>query len=51
VSSDAVRYFTLGKQSLYRADIQQAVLMFGEALELDPNFAEAHEYLGAACWR
>lgn len=50
-SLDAVRYFTLGKQSLYRADIQQAVLMFGKALELDPNFAVAHEYLGAAYWR
>jgi len=50
-SLDAVRYFTLGKQSLYRADVPQAVLMFTKALELDPNFAVAHEYLGAAYWR
>ncbi len=50
-SLDAVRYFTLGKQSLYRADVPQAVLMFSKAVELDPNFAVAHEYLGAAYWR
>jgi serine/threonine protein kinase/tetratricopeptide (TPR) repeat protein len=46
-SLDAVRYFTLGKQSLYNGDPAQAVLMFSKALELDPNFAMAHEYLGA----
>jgi serine/threonine protein kinase/tetratricopeptide (TPR) repeat protein len=46
-SLDAVRYFTLGKQSLYNGDPSQAVLMFSKALELDPNFAMAHEYLGA----
>ena len=45
-SLEAVRYFTLGKQSLYRADAPQAVLMFSKAVELDPNFAVAHEYLG-----
>lgn len=50
-SLEAVRYFTLGRQSLYRADIPQSVLMFTKALELDPNFAVAHEYLGAAYWR
>lgn len=50
-SLDAVRYFTLGKQSLYRADIPQAVLLFSKAVETDPNFAIAHEYLGAAYWR
>jgi tetratricopeptide (TPR) repeat protein len=47
-SLDAVRYFTLGKQSLYNGDPPQAVLMFSKALELDPNFAMAHEYLGAS---
>jgi tetratricopeptide (TPR) repeat protein len=46
-SLEAVRYFTLGKQSLYNGDPSQAVLMFTKALELDPNFAVAHEYLGA----
>jgi len=47
-SLDAVRYFTLGKQNLYRADAPQAVLMFSKAIELDPNFAVAREYLGAS---
>jgi len=46
-SLEAVRYFTLGKQSLYNGDPSQAVLMFTKALELDSNFAVAHEYLGA----
>jgi len=47
-SLDAVRYFTLAKQSLYDGDPTQAVLLFTKALELDSNFALAHEYLGAA---
>ena len=47
-SLEAVRYFTLAKQSLYAGDPSQAVLMFTKALELDSNFAVAHEYLGAA---
>jgi tetratricopeptide (TPR) repeat protein len=46
-SLEAVRYFTLAKQSLYDGDPSQAVLLFTKALELDPNFAVAHEYLGA----
>ncbi len=45
-SLDAVRYFTTGKDSLYKGDPAQAVLMFTKALELDPKFAVAHEYLG-----
>jgi len=47
-SLDAVRYFTLGKQALYNGDPTQAVLMFGKAVELDPNFAMAHAYLGVS---
>ncbi len=47
-SLDAVRYFTLGRQSLYNGDAAQAILMFSKALEVDPNFAVAHEYLGAS---
>jgi eukaryotic-like serine/threonine-protein kinase len=50
-SLEAVQYFTQGKQSLYSADIPRAVLMFSKALELDPNFAVAHEYLGISYWR
>ncbi|MBV9341335.1 MAG: protein kinase [Acidobacteria bacterium] len=45
-SLDAVRYFTLGKQSLYSGDPSAAMLMFKKAIELDPRFAVAHEYLG-----
>jgi tetratricopeptide (TPR) repeat protein len=45
-SLDAVRYFTTGKESLYKGDPTQAILMFTKALELDPKFAVAHEYLG-----
>jgi tetratricopeptide (TPR) repeat protein len=47
-SLEAVRYFTLAKQSLYNGDPSRAVLMFTQALELDSNFAVAHEYLGAS---
>jgi len=45
-SLDAVRYYTSGKQELYGGDLRQAVVMFTKALELDPKFAMAHEYLG-----
>jgi serine/threonine protein kinase/tetratricopeptide (TPR) repeat protein len=44
-SLEAVRYYTLGKESLYSSDADQALLMFSKAVELDPNFAAAHEYL------
>jgi tetratricopeptide (TPR) repeat protein len=46
-SLDALRYFTLGKEALYNGDPPQAALMFSKAVEVDPNFAMAHEYLGA----
>jgi len=45
-SLDAIRYYTLGKQSLYSADLQESIVMFNKALQLDPKFAMAHEYLG-----
>jgi tetratricopeptide (TPR) repeat protein/predicted Ser/Thr protein kinase len=45
-SLEAIRYFTLGKQSLYSGDIREAVVLFKRAIELDPKFAMAHEYLG-----
>ena len=47
-SLDAVRYFTLGKQALYKGNPDQAISMFGKAVELDKNFAVAREYLGAS---
>ena len=45
-SLEAIRYFTLGKQSLYSGNIGEAVVLFKKAIELDPKFAMAHEYLG-----
>ncbi|MFZ3210348.1 MAG: protein kinase [Terriglobales bacterium] len=49
-SLEAVRYYTLGKQSLYNGDPRQAMMMFSKAVELDPKFAMAHEYLGITYW-
>jgi tetratricopeptide (TPR) repeat protein len=45
-SVDAIRYYTLGKQSLYSGGLQESIVMFTKALQLDPKFAMAHEYLG-----
>ena len=45
-SLEAVRYYTLGKQSLYGGDLRESIVMFNKALQLDPKFAMAHEYLG-----
>lgn len=45
-SLEAIRYYTYGKQSLYSGNLQDAALMFSKAVELDPNFAMAHAYLG-----
>jgi serine/threonine protein kinase/tetratricopeptide (TPR) repeat protein len=44
-SLDAIRYYTAGKQSLYNGDLHDSVQMLTKALELDPNFAMAHETL------
>ena len=45
-SLEAVRYYTLGKQSLYGGDLRESQVMFSKALQLDPKFAMAHDYLG-----
>jgi len=45
-SLEAIRYYTLGKQSLYSGDLQESMVMLTKALQLDPKFAMAHEYLG-----
>ncbi len=45
-SLEALRYFSLGKVGLYNGDSQVARGLFQRALELDPTFAMAHEYLG-----
>jgi serine/threonine protein kinase/Flp pilus assembly protein TadD len=45
-SLDAIRFFTVGKEDLYTGDLDDAVQMLDKALELDRNFAMAHETLG-----
>src|ERR1035438_10060139 len=45
-SLEAIRYYTSGKENLYSGHLDDAALMFTKALELDPNFAMAHAYLG-----
>lgn len=47
-SLEAIRYYTLGKQSFYKADLDQVVLMLTKAVELDPDFAIAHYLLSIA---
>ena len=47
-SLDAVRLYTRGRQRLYAGDPEGAMALFRSALELDPDFAMAHEYIGVA---
>ena len=47
-SLEAVRYFTLGKQRLHAGDPRGAVSLMEKAIQVDPSFAMAHEYLGVA---
>jgi serine/threonine protein kinase/tetratricopeptide (TPR) repeat protein len=47
-SLEAIRSFSAGKQKLYAGSLQDARADFEKALELDPAFAMAHEYLGIA---
>lgn len=47
-SLEAVRYYSIGKQSLYAGNPQEAIINFERALEIDPSFAMAHDYLGIA---
>ena len=47
-SLEAVRYFTLGKQRLHAGDPRGAVSLMERAIQVDPSFAMAHEYLGVA---
>ena len=44
-SLEAIRFFSSGKQRLYAGNPQQAAVFFRKAVELDLNFAVAHEYL------
>ena len=47
-SLDAVRLYTRGRQRLQAGDAEGAMALFRNALDLDPDFAMAHEYLGVA---
>jgi len=47
-SLDAVRLYTRGRQRLHAGDAEGAMALFRSALELDPDFAMAHEYIGVA---
>ncbi len=47
-SLEAISFYTLGKQRLASSDPQGAILFFQKALEKDPQFAMAHDYLGVA---
>lgn len=47
-SLDAVRLYTRARQRLHAGDADAAMALFRSALELDPDFAMAHEYLGVA---
>jgi serine/threonine protein kinase/tetratricopeptide (TPR) repeat protein len=44
----SIRSFLAGKKQLYAGSPQGAKASFERALELDPSFAMAHEYLGIA---
>ena len=47
-SLEAVQYFSFGKERLYAGSPQEAISFLDKALELDSEFAMAHEYLGVA---
>jgi tetratricopeptide (TPR) repeat protein/predicted Ser/Thr protein kinase len=47
-SLEAVQFYTLGRQRLYAGEADNAIVLFKKALELDPQFAMAHEYIGVA---
>jgi len=47
-SLEAVQYFSIGKQRLYAGSPREAISFLDNALELDREFAMAHEYLGVA---
>src|SRR5271157_5460310 len=47
-SLEAVGLYSSGKQELYRGNFPGAITLFKKAVELDDNFAMAHEYLGTA---
>jgi len=47
-SLQAVRLYSKGKEELYQGNFAAAITLFTRAVELDPDFAMAHEYLATA---
>lgn len=47
-SLQAIQLYSSGKQQLYLGNFGQAASLFKKAVELDGDFAMAHEYLGTA---
>jgi len=47
-SLEAIRLYSRGKQELYRGNFAAAITLFKKAVELDSEFAMAHEYLATA---
>jgi eukaryotic-like serine/threonine-protein kinase len=45
-SLEAIRAFSEGKAKLYAGSLEESKAYFQKALDLDPSFAMAHEYLG-----
>lgn len=47
-SLDAIQLYSRGKQELYRGNFGGAITLFQRAVDLDDEFAMAHEYLATA---
>ncbi len=47
-SLEAIRLYSSGRQELYRGNFADAITLFKKAVELDGEFAMAHEYLATA---
>jgi tetratricopeptide (TPR) repeat protein len=52
LNSEALRYYDQGKELMFRynlADLDRAIDSFRKAVQIDPNYAEAHAMLANAC--
>jgi tetratricopeptide (TPR) repeat protein len=45
-SLEALKAFSMGSQEMRRGGIQESIVFFRRAIELDPHFASAYSYLG-----
>jgi eukaryotic-like serine/threonine-protein kinase len=50
-NSDALKYYTQGREKLRTFDVLAATTLFEKAVESDPNYAEAHSALAEAWWK